>query len=56
MKITDLLNQMEQIIERQLQKLSPPKEDASEYITRKDVASILKITLPKPTPGQSLAG
>lgn len=46
MKISDLLNQIEQTIEKQLQKLAPQKHDAAEYITRKDAAKILKITLP----------
>lgn len=45
-KITDLLAQIEQTIEKQLQRLAPQKEDASEYITRKEVAKILKVTLP----------
>src|SRR5215203_1266052 len=45
-KITDLLNQIEQIIDKRLVSLAPQREDRSEYITRKEVASILKITLP----------
>jgi excisionase family DNA binding protein len=46
MKLVELLSQIEQIIDKRLSALAPPKEDASEYITRKDVAQSLKITLP----------
>ena len=46
MKLVELLSQIEQIIDKRLSALVPQKGDASEYITRKDVAQTLKITLP----------
>lgn len=44
--VDDLLLRIEQIIDKRLETLAPPKEDQSEYITRKEAAGILKITLP----------
>jgi excisionase family DNA binding protein len=46
MKLVELLEKIEQIIDRRLETLRPSKQEASEYITRKEVADILKITLP----------
>ena len=45
-KLIELLEKIEQIIDKRLSSLAPPREEASEYITRKEVASILKVTLP----------
>lgn len=46
MKLVELLEKIEQIIERRLEALRPQREEPSEYITRKEVADTLKITLP----------
>ena len=44
--INDLLERIEQIIDKRLSSLSPQKEKQSEYISRKEVAQLLKVTLP----------
>lgn len=46
MKIPDLLSKIEEIINKRLETLKPQKEETFEYITRKEVADLLKITLP----------
>jgi excisionase family DNA binding protein len=45
-RLDDLLLRIEQIIDKRLNSLAPQKEDQSEYITRKEAAGVLKITLP----------
>src|SRR3982751_1640942 len=45
-RLDDLLLRIEQIIDKRLGSLAPQKEDQSEYITRKEAAGVLKITLP----------
>lgn len=44
--LEDLLSRIEQIIDKRLNSLSPQKPEESEYITRKEVAKLLKVTLP----------
>ena len=46
MKLYELLEKIEQIIDRRLTALAPQKQDATAYITRREVADILKVTLP----------
>jgi len=45
-RLEDLLLRIEQIIDKRLVSLTPQQPDQSEYITRKEAAGILKITLP----------
>jgi excisionase family DNA binding protein len=44
--LNDLLDRIEQIIDKRLSSLSPQQKEKSEYLTRKETAGILKITLP----------
>jgi excisionase family DNA binding protein len=46
MKLVELLSKIEEIIDKRLEALRPQKEEATAYISRKEVADILKITLP----------
>lgn len=46
MKLVELLSKIEEIIDKRLEALRPKREETAEYITRKEVAHILKITLP----------
>jgi excisionase family DNA binding protein len=45
-RIEDLLLRIEQIIDKRLESLAPQQQDQSDYLTRKEAAGILKITLP----------
>lgn len=45
-RLVELLEKIEQIIDRRLEMLKPQKAGTTEYITRKEVAEILKVTLP----------
>src|SRR5437868_5998968 len=45
-RLEDLLNRIEQIIDNRLKSLAPIKEESPEYLTRKETAYLLKITLP----------
>jgi excisionase family DNA binding protein len=44
--IDDLLKRIEQIIDKRLNSLSPQTQKQSEYISRKDVGKLLKVSLP----------
>jgi excisionase family DNA binding protein len=44
--VNDLLQRIEQIIDQRLSSLSPQKESQSDYISRKEVAKMLQVTLP----------
>jgi excisionase family DNA binding protein len=44
--IDDLLKRIEQIIDKRLASLSPQTQKQSEYISRKEVGKLLKVSLP----------
>lgn len=47
-KINELLERMEQLIDKKIEQLKPGKSESipSSYLTRREVATLLKISLP----------
>ena len=47
-KINELLERMEQLIDKKIEQLKPGKSESipSSYLTRREVAALLKISLP----------